>query len=329
MPTGPAPVLVSVVIPCYNYGRYLAECVASVRAQGIDDLEIVIVDDGSTDTTAAVAAGLAGPLTRVIRHPANQGLLAALTNGIAATRGRYVARIDADDRYRPGFFAEAIALLEAHADVGLVYGDIAAMDADGRVTEDPWPGIRSRERHDGRDACGDECLSTLEENVIPTAAMIARGDLYRAAVPFPTWFTSHEPSDWYLNLRIARGRPVCYRARTFGDYRLHPQNMHQQPMALAAYEQTVLGVLREMLSGPDPATSDPVARRHVYARARLALADNYFGRGRGADARRCYVRALGGRPSYALRLDVLRHLAATCVPRWTYERLKKTVSHAR
>jgi glycosyltransferase involved in cell wall biosynthesis len=132
-------VLVSVAIPCYNYGRYLAECVASVQAQGIDDLEIVIVDDGSTDTTPAVAAVLAGLRTRVIRHPANQGLLASLTDGIAATSGRYVARLDADDHYRPGFFAEALALFDAHPSVDMVYGDVAAMDPEGRVTEDSWP----------------------------------------------------------------------------------------------------------------------------------------------------------------------------------------------
>jgi hypothetical protein len=118
---------------------------------------------------------------------------------------------------------------------------------------------------------------------------------------------------------------VYYRAGTFGDYRLYPQNMHQQPMALAAYEQTVLGVLDEMLSGPGPVTSGRVIRRRLYAQARLALADNYLGRGRGADARRCYVRALGDRPSYALRLDVLRHLGATFVPRSMYERLKSAI----
>jgi glycosyltransferase involved in cell wall biosynthesis len=323
MPTGPA--LVSVVIPCYNYGRYLAECVASVRAQNVGDVEVIVVDDGSTDSTPAVTAGLVGPRTRIIRHPANQGLLAALTDGIAATTGRYVARIDADDRYRPGFFGDALAMFDAHPEVGMVYGDVAAMDPGGHVTEDPWTGIRSRARHDGRDACGDECLVTLAENVIPTAAMIARGDLYRRALPFPDWFTSHEPSDWYLNLRIAREHPVYYRARTFGDYRLHPQNMHGQPMALGAYERTVLGVLDEMLSGPDPVTSDRAVRRRLYAHAHLWLGDNYFGRRQGAHARRCYLRALGTRPACALRPDVLRHLAATLVPRPVYERFKRAI----
>jgi glycosyltransferase involved in cell wall biosynthesis len=314
--------LVTVVVPCYNYGRYLAECVNSIRAQGVDNLEIIIVDDGSADETPRVASGFDDARIRVIRHAANQGLVASLTDGLLAARGQYIARIDADDRYRPYFLDEALALFAAYPDVGMVYGDVAAIDGDGRITEDPWHGIASREAHGGRDFRGDELLATVENNVVPTAAMIATRDAYLRALPFPDWFTSWGLSDWYINLRIAEAYPICYRARTLGDYRLHPDNMHRQALAVRRYEQTVLGTLDAVFGGGDRVEAKRAIRRRVYGRAYLSFANQYFAQGATREARRCYIRAMTYSPSHGLRVTPVRRLAATFVPPAVYGRLK-------
>ena len=88
--------LVTVLIPAYNAGPYLSDTLVSVQRQGIDELEILVVDDGSTDNTQAVLAGFDDARLRVVRQ-ANTGLVGALNRGLDEARGRFLARLDADD----------------------------------------------------------------------------------------------------------------------------------------------------------------------------------------------------------------------------------------
>src|ERR1700674_2867038 len=92
--------LISVVIPVYNAAAFLAETLASVFAQQYHPLEVVLVDDGSTDRSLAIAEAWVPPLR--IRHQANAGPAAARNRGIEMARGEYLAFIDADDRWPQG-----------------------------------------------------------------------------------------------------------------------------------------------------------------------------------------------------------------------------------
>jgi glycosyltransferase involved in cell wall biosynthesis len=119
--------LVSIIIPCYNQGRFLPEAVASVVAQSYPHRELIIVDDGSTDDTAAIAeqqiAAHAGHAIRLIRQP-NSGLSASRNAGIAAARGPYILPLDADDALEPEMLAATVAVLDAQPAVGFVYTDV-------------------------------------------------------------------------------------------------------------------------------------------------------------------------------------------------------------
>lgn len=112
---------VSVVIPCYNLGHYLDEAVASALAQTMTDLEIIVVDDGSTDpATCALLADYRRPRTRVLRG-GNAGVSTARNRGIDAACGEYILPLDADDRIAPGYLEKAVAVLEQRPEVGIVY----------------------------------------------------------------------------------------------------------------------------------------------------------------------------------------------------------------
>lgn len=112
---------VSVVIPCYNQGRYLDEAVASVLAQTFRDFEIIVIDDGSTDEeTIRLFSSYSRPGTRVIRTP-NQGLAEARNTGIREARGKYILPLDADDRIAPGYLEKAVAVLDTRPKTGIVY----------------------------------------------------------------------------------------------------------------------------------------------------------------------------------------------------------------
>jgi glycosyltransferase involved in cell wall biosynthesis len=111
---------VSVVIPVYNQGQYLRQAVDSARASGYPALEIVIVDDGSTDPATVAAFDALTDVVKV-RQP-NRGLSAARNAGIAASRGCYVVPLDADDALPPGFLTAAVAALERHPQLGYAVG---------------------------------------------------------------------------------------------------------------------------------------------------------------------------------------------------------------
>jgi len=124
--TSGAPPSVSVIVPAYNAAAFLAETVASVLAQTYRDFELLIVDDGSRDETATIAAALAAAnpdRVRLLRHAggANRGVSASRNLGIHEARGKWVAFLDADDVWHPEKLARQIPFMEAMPDCALSY----------------------------------------------------------------------------------------------------------------------------------------------------------------------------------------------------------------
>jgi glycosyltransferase involved in cell wall biosynthesis len=112
---------VSVVIPCYNAGDYLEEAVQSALAQNYRDLEVIVVDDGSTDErTKEILDSANWPRTTVIRQP-NGGPSAARNRAVGAATGEFILPLDADDKIDPSYVEKAVAIMQAQPDVGIVY----------------------------------------------------------------------------------------------------------------------------------------------------------------------------------------------------------------
>lgn len=125
---------VSVVIPCFNQGAYINEAVQSVLNQTFMDYEIIIVNDGSTDEiTTTLLGSYNKPKTRII-HTDNQGLPSARNNGIAIAKGEYILTLDADDKIGETYLEDAVRILDAQPDIGIVYCDAEYF---GEITG-PW-----------------------------------------------------------------------------------------------------------------------------------------------------------------------------------------------
>jgi len=121
---------VSVITPTYNRAELLPETIESVLAQGFEDIEYIVVDDGSTDDTAAVLRRYAG-LIKVISQD-NQGEPAATNRGWREARGDYIAIVSSDDPMLPGWLETSIAFMDAHPDIIVGYPDWWLIGPDGR-----------------------------------------------------------------------------------------------------------------------------------------------------------------------------------------------------
>jgi len=319
--------LISFIVPCYNYARFLPDCLNSILGQEGDfDFEIIVIDDASTDNTAEVIREFAAdPRVRVISHATNLGHVGTINEGLMTARGEYIARIDPDDRYRPGFLSHVMEKFQAFPEVGLVYGDVAIIDDGGQITVE-----RCDREHGERDFKGNELVRLLERNFICAPSVIARRAAWLNALPVPDGLAFN---DWYFTLMMARGHEFYYIDKVLADYRVHSSNHHSK-IALNKTEEPSIFWLLDRIFNEEEATPElekekQRARRRIYGAQYLNLADKYFGCGYDTDARRCYLMALRYQPTSRLDASSLRRLLATYIGRKAYESLKlgiKTVS---
>jgi glycosyltransferase involved in cell wall biosynthesis len=115
---------VSVIVPCYNYGRFLDACVASILVQPGVDVDVLIIDDASPDGSGDVADSIAArePRVQVLHNATNRGHIATYNTGFSQVQGEYVLLLSADDVLAPGALPHAVRLMECHPSVGFVYG---------------------------------------------------------------------------------------------------------------------------------------------------------------------------------------------------------------
>lgn len=195
----PSAPVISVVIGAYNAERWLAATIESVQAQTFGDLEIIVVDDGSTDATAEVARGF-GEAVRLIRK-ANGGSASARNRGIEAARGRYIAFLDADDLWHPKKLARQMRLFTEQPELAWCYTDAVFF---GAATGDVlWRSGESFALPEG-----DILRPLLVRNVIPFSSAVVRRDVLKDAGGFDTSALHRISEDWDVWLRIARAHPI-------------------------------------------------------------------------------------------------------------------------
>jgi glycosyltransferase involved in cell wall biosynthesis len=126
---------ISVVLPNYNHGKWLRRAVEALVAQAVSSMEILLIDDGSTDNSLEVIADLCRQhdCIRLIKHEANRGPYVSVREGLAAARGEFLLLAAADDFILPGLLERAEAALRAHPDAAFFCSEVALVDRDGRV----------------------------------------------------------------------------------------------------------------------------------------------------------------------------------------------------
>ena len=207
----------SVIITSFNYAEYLPAAIESVLAQTDSDFELLIVDDGSTDGSVAIARACTDPRVRVLVQP-HRGRAAARNTGMRAVRGRYIAFLDADDVWVHDKLAVQSELLDCRPDVGLVYTRFGVIDAYGRV--------QSQGRsHFGMKPSGSILRHMLVGNAIGTPSTICfRRDLVEAE-NLCCDETNTQREDWHFCMRLALRTRIHHIPRTLAYHRQHARNM--------------------------------------------------------------------------------------------------------
>ena len=127
---------INVIIPVYNYGKYLRQAIQSVLSQQFDDYEIIVINDGSTDNTAEVLREFENhPKIRLITHRENQGLVRSCHEAIEASTGEYIVRLDADDYFDENALLVLSNVLDNNPEVGLAYPDYFLISEEGKVLD--------------------------------------------------------------------------------------------------------------------------------------------------------------------------------------------------
>lgn len=199
---------VSVVLPTYNQADYLRRAIDSVLAQTWADLELLVVDDGSTDATPGVLAAVTDPRMRVIRRQ-NGGLPRALNTGFDAARGDLLTWVSSDNVCAPHMLDHLVAALAAEPDAWLAVSPFAYIDAHDRILGV----VRDQDLSLPSFACGNPGI---------TAFLYRRRCLVEVG-PYREHLLGAE--DWDMWLRIAERAPVAYTPAVLYYYRDHPASM--------------------------------------------------------------------------------------------------------
>jgi glycosyltransferase involved in cell wall biosynthesis len=274
---------VTALVPVYNGAAWLAQALDSALAQSFERLEVVVVDDGSTDSSGEIAqryAAASDGRIRMLRQD-NAGLPAARNAAIAAARGEMFALLDADDVWQPHHIAQAVEVLDARPLVGLVHGDVHCIDAAGG-----YIGDYTRCWHLHADAY--RALALRYEHVCCPSAVFRRRCVEEVG-GFDRQFTGLGCEDRDLWLRIAERWQVHYIDDHVAHYRVHPGSMSQNRERMALARQRLLAKLSQSPRGA------PLVR-HAEAMVESDLGMEYLAEGAYGRALLSQLRALRIRP---------------------------------
>jgi glycosyltransferase involved in cell wall biosynthesis len=201
--------LVSVIVPVYNGERFLAEALDSVCAQGYSPLEVIVVDDGSTDQTAKVVDKFKDKVVYFFQQ--NSGPAAARNKGIASARGAFIAFLDADDLWAPNKVERQVDYLLQHPETGCVF-------THQRIVIEPgteWP-------HWLR----EEFLQNDHIGYIPSS-LIVRRPVFGQLGNFDPSYRTAEDYDWFFRAKEA-GITMAVLPETLLHKRIHDSNLTRQ-----------------------------------------------------------------------------------------------------
>jgi len=291
IPMDNASVTVSVVMPCFNAAPFIAEALNSVLSQGVRGIEVIVVDDGSTDDSVAVALSM-GPAVKVIRQ-VNAGPAAARNRGVREAQGRFVAFLDADDLWLPGKLAEQLKVFETRPEAAVVYGPFLFW----RPDEDGAPQRAVAYSPTAQQAMRSGWLypEILLDSLVCIITAIVRREVFDAIGAFDEQLRTGEDYDFWI--RAARFGACISVERPLACYRLHGGGTTRVPRPQCNEYEVVRAAARTFgLQGQDGVSLAPHRLRQRLYRLSFDHGYLHYWHGQARVAQRQFARALGHAP---------------------------------
>jgi glycosyltransferase involved in cell wall biosynthesis len=280
---------VSVIMPVLNGERFIGEAIQSIVHQTYLNIELVIVDDGSTDSTCDVIEGYRNRIEiRYVRHDKPLGIPNSMNDGVRHSSGDLIAFLDHDDVWLPNFVETQVEWLETHPGTGMVHSDFQTIDVAGGIIEASVAAVRGRKRPSGR--VFEQLF--MDSFIVGNSVMIRRECFDRLGL----FDESLRWGDYHMWMRIARHYPVDYVDQVLTKYRQHPAQSTRSssvviqpdapPVALKAIEKILAAypeIRRELGSRKI---------KHRIASFYFDLAYSWYSKGEFSHARVCMRRAL-------------------------------------
>jgi glycosyltransferase involved in cell wall biosynthesis len=316
------PMKVTVIIPTHNYGRFIEEAIESVFSQTVGDLQVLVVDDGSTDDTPDVLARIRDPRLEIVRT-SNQGVSAARNEGLSRAKGDFIAFLDADDRWTPRKLEHQLQVMSTEPDIVAVFTNLVRFNERGIFPQDQFSffpelaTVPTRSTLDGRGQriLGNAFCTLVAFGEIPSwvqTILFRRRAVKDLLFPIP----GRAPNgvryglceDMHFCLRAFRQGAVGFLKQPLVEVRRHGENATSQSADMPHAKLAALQLLTEV-----PLTdSERRALNRRVGRALISsgLQDASDGKNRGAAGKYLQALSFGG-----ARLSALKNLAMLALPR--------------
>ncbi|MBC7900778.1 MAG: glycosyltransferase family 2 protein [Saprospiraceae bacterium] len=295
----------SIIIPTYNHAKYIERSVECALRQTLENVEVIVVDDGSTDETPEIVTQFADKI--IYHRKENGGLGAARNTGIGISRGKYIQFLDADDTIDDTKLEKQVRVFEKDDSVSVVYSDCSCSDADGADLENA-----SYPLGDGEDPIPvllHRTLSGVHASLVKRSAVIEAGMFDESRVA---------QEDWDLWLRIAlKGQKYKYLPGNLAHYDQQGSAMVTNPVLM--YRRT-LHLLSRFLDNPDLRGLGQNSVNDFIAYQNFALATRSYNNGWWRRSRGHFLKALRANPKLVEREYWL------CVPKTILHQIADAVT---
>lgn len=250
----------SAVIPTYNRAQYIPETIESVLGQTYENIEILVIDDGSTDDTASVVRHFGSRVRYVWQKNGERGV--ARNHGLRLANGEFISFLDSDDLWVPRKVEAGVDFLRSNRNVGLVYGDAMVIDAEGRGTRI----IRAR------GPSGQVTGKLLEDNFVIMPTHLARTSLLREIGGFRGQREIAGSEDWEAWVRLSLITDFAYIPEVMAKYRMHAANSMNDAVAM---RRSMCSALELLSASADLTFHYEKSLRRAHANIALTNAINY------------------------------------------------------
>lgn len=256
--------LVSVLVPSYNHAPYVRHTVESIVGQTYPNIELIVVDDGSRDSSPELLRELSRQYGFRLEVQENRGVPATRNRLISLARGTYLCGCGSDDYYLPEKVAKQVAFMEAHPEFGMCYGRVRDVNAAGDEVELPPQGYRQGWIF--RDLF-------LKHFTIPALTHMVRREVFEAVGPYDEAIAVE---DWFMWLRIAERYQIGFMDEELACYRRHGSNLSSSPALMVREHEKVIELYRDHPLYPEARRAWNLRAFRMLARSRKLQGIRYM-----------------------------------------------------